>query len=357
MAFYSATIVLCILTLLVLIVLTMENDILSGDARRNLIISALMVMVAACCEYIGFRLNGADPAWRVPHMLVKFMELSIAPAIPVLYGCTIYPVKTKRWIYIPLGAHALIEFLSMWLGIVFSVDAGNVYHHETFYFIYYTAYVLALLFMIRQMMRFSRRFQNRNKLSLMVILLFIAFGIVFQSINSSVKVVWMAMAVGFLMLQTYYCCVLQQVDALTGLLNRRRFDNYIAHAHKPAVILLADVDAFKNANDMMGHQFGDDCLVIIGEALKKAYGKCGLCYRIGGDEFCVILTKGLDTVDALNTTLFALLEEKQREVPHLPGVSVGYARFDPSGMNATEAVAQADEMMYRQKAEKKQLSR
>ena len=53
-----------------------------------------------------------------------------------------------------------------------------------------------------------------------------------------------------------------------------------------------DVDDFKQINDRYGHIQGDLCLAGIAECIKKSYANFGYCYRIGGDEFCVLLKNG-----------------------------------------------------------------
>ena len=55
------------------------------------------------------------------------------------------------------------------------------------------------------------------------------------------------------------------------------------------LLIVFDVDNFKQVNDCYGHLQGDACLAAIAACLKKAYARCGYCYRIGGDEFCVLL--------------------------------------------------------------------
>ena len=92
--------------------------------------------------------------------------------------------------------------------------------------------------------------------------------------------------------------LLEQVrtDQLTGLGNRGRMQvdlpTRFAHASEesPAMLLLFDLNGFKHYNDTFGHPAGDELLARIGRALLDALGDDGTAYRIGGDEFCVLLT-------------------------------------------------------------------
>jgi two-component system cell cycle response regulator len=87
-----------------------------------------------------------------------------------------------------------------------------------------------------------------------------------------------------------------RTDSLTGLGNRGRLQvelpAYFAEAsgERPLRLILFDLNGFKRYNDTFGHPAGDELLVRFGAALREALGEDGLAYRIGGDEFCVLLT-------------------------------------------------------------------
>ena len=86
-----------------------------------------------------------------------------------------------------------------------------------------------------------------------------------------------------------------QLDALTGLLNQNSYLNRTAEMRRSGgVLVVFDVDGFKQINDRYGHLQGDVCLAEIADCIKKAYARCGYCYRIGGDEFCVLLRDEAD---------------------------------------------------------------
>lgn len=351
--YYTALIAFAVFTMLILSGMVWKNDALSKRIKRGIIVSAVLIIIAACCEYLGVVLNGGAANLRTLHMIVKFLELSLAPAIPLVFGHTIHPAKAHRLLSVLLVPHTLLEFVSMWLGLTFFVDANNVYVHCSLYFIYYAAYFLGIVFLIVQVIGFSRRYQSQNRVSLFMIMGFILLGIFWQVFDSATRVVWLAVAMGNMMFYIYYCDILQQTDNLTQLLNRRNYDNCMKLAHRPAVIVMADVDDFKAVNDRSGHLFGDVCLSEVGGALMSAYGRYGKCYRIGGDEFCVVLERGLDCVEKMNDAFRDSMDARRRAEPNLPFVSIGYAAFDPSAMTVQEALRAADQMMYAAKQEAK----
>ncbi len=102
--------------------------------------------------------------------------------------------------------------------------------------------------------------------------------------------------------------LLEQVrtDALTGLGNRGRLQVDLpplfaeASEEKPVSLMLLDLNGFKRYNDTFGHPAGDELLRRFGTALRDALGEDGGGYRIGGDEFCVLLTCGRDRFDEVS---------------------------------------------------------
>ena len=85
-----------------------------------------------------------------------------------------------------------------------------------------------------------------------------------------------------------YSELTQKIDTLTHLLNRRSYESRPASLRGQAVIYYFDVDEFKSVNDTFGHGVGDAVLAEVGSTIYAVFSKAGYCYRIGGDEFCVI---------------------------------------------------------------------
>ncbi|MCI2046207.1 MAG: GGDEF domain-containing protein [Faecalibacterium sp.] len=269
--------------------------------------------------------------------------------IPLVCASTIGNFPKKKWVMLFLLAHAFLEVLSARFGFIFSVDSSNVYHRRGFYWIYLAAIVLGTAFLFRASFQLSRHYQNRNSHVLALILVFLVVGTAIQIIWRDVRVDWISVSLASMLFYIYYSELIQPTDPLTALLNRRCYESRIAAIHSVVIILYFDVDQFKKINDRYGHACGDSCLSIIGGVLRRSYSKYGCCYRIGGDEFCVILDHHLRDVALLNTSFFSRLTAQRVNQPFLPHVSVGFAQYNPATDDIHEVIAQADSCMYHYK--------
>jgi diguanylate cyclase (GGDEF)-like protein len=139
-------------------------------------------------------------------------------------------------------------------------------------------------------------------------------------------------------------------DELTGLANRRGFDNLLQHrpGRQPFAILAVDVDGLKLLNDSHGHAAGDELLRSIGQALAGALRRGDTLARVGGDEFAVFcFDSDSAAAKAVADRMFAVLAEVS--VAGLPArISIGAACGDATA-DAHEVQARADAAMYEAK--------
>jgi diguanylate cyclase (GGDEF)-like protein len=349
MVYYSAVIAITLVSMLIMVVAAYSNSFLSRECQRGFVATFLCIILVAGAEWLGVYLDGAAPGLRWLHIAAKCVEFSLTPAIPVLCARAIGASRGARWMAVPIAVNGALELLSARFGFIFSVDAGNVYHRCGGYWIYVAAFLAGIVFLFFHSYHLSHQYQNRNSFLLALILTFLVLGTGVQIIAREIRVDWISVAISSMLFFIYYSDLTQQMDALTTLLNRRSFDCNREQLRKSAVVLFFDVDDFKGVNDTYGHAFGDRCLAEIGTQLKAVYGRDGLCYRFGGDEFCVILQRRLDAVEQLNSAFLHRMEERRHLEPRLPRISVGYAAYCPASGTVEEAMSRADEMMYRYK--------
>lgn len=351
MKIYVILAVMTQLSLITLIILITKNRSLSRLTKTGIIITSAFIMACSLAELFGVLLDGSSSSLRAVHILVKFIEFSLAPVIPVAFSTAFYPIKSKRIVFVPTAIHIILETLSLFFGFIFYVDGDNLYHHGKAYWIYYFFISLGVLFLAHTTVHFGIQFQNRNNLSLLTLLIFTLFGVTLQIVDNSIKIVWLTVAIGMILFYIYYCNMVYQIDVMTELLNRRSYENHKSSLKRSAVVLFFDVNSFKSINDRFGHAYGDLCLKNVAEAIKSVYGRYGLCYRLGGDEFCVIIDRkiALLNTESLSKKFEQALLNKNSANFTMPTVAIGCAYFDPKKTDISNAIAEADSQMYSNK--------
>jgi diguanylate cyclase (GGDEF)-like protein len=142
-------------------------------------------------------------------------------------------------------------------------------------------------------------------------------------------------------------------DALTGIGNRRRFDERLASELEraerlriPFSLCLLDIDDFKTINDTYGHAAGDEVLAATASCLRRD----GEAFRYGGDEFALLLP-GYSEIAAAEaaTAISARVGELTDPGGRPLGVSAGTATLSPASPDPTDLLRAADDALYERK--------
>ncbi len=148
-----------------------------------------------------------------------------------------------------------------------------------------------------------------------------------------------------------------QTDGLTGLLNRRAFEDVLGrelqrsqHGQGSLAVLLLDLDHFKQINDLWGHPAGDEVLRRVALALRESMRAVDALCRFGGEEFVVLLREtGIDQAEEIAWRLRTVISE----LAHLPGdaritASIGVAASHPVD-TVDQILGRCDEALYASK--------
>ncbi|MCE1228272.1 MAG: GGDEF domain-containing protein [Firmicutes bacterium] len=145
-------------------------------------------------------------------------------------------------------------------------------------------------------------------------------------------------------------------DPLTGLLNRRAFDqnlestfNQWERHHRTFVLILGDLDHFKLINDRFGHMVGDDVLRAVADRLRSGLRRSDLAFRVGGEEFAILLPEtslqaGTDVAEKLRRRIDERPMVLESGPTVFPTMSFGVA--DPQGYRLSTLFAAADQALY-----------
>lgn len=146
------------------------------------------------------------------------------------------------------------------------------------------------------------------------------------------------------------------IDPVTGVYNRRYFEDEIRNMQNSAGVAMIDLDDFKLCNDIYGHDMGDQVLCIVADVIKNCIRKTDKLIRYGGDEFLLILS------DMVRGTLRGKLRQIQEAIenatiPNCPRLkltaSIGGVISEDGKID--EAIAKADQLMYKAKDYKAQV--
>ena len=146
------------------------------------------------------------------------------------------------------------------------------------------------------------------------------------------------------------------IDPVTGVYNRRYFEDEIRNMQNSAGVAMIDLDDFKLYNDIYGHDMGDQVLCIVADVIKNCIRKTGKLIRYGGDEFLLILS------DMVRGTLRGKLLQIQEAIENatIPNCSRLKLTASIGGVisedgQIDEAIAKADQLMYKAKDHKAQV--
>ncbi|AAN49727.1 diguanylate cyclase [Leptospira interrogans] len=163
-----------------------------------------------------------------------------------------------------------------------------------------------------------------------------------------------------------YLVAISRTDSLTGLYNRRYFDEILSTEWKRCwrteasiALIMLDIDHFKLYNDTYGHQGGDQCLKQVASAIRDCARRAGdVAARYGGEEFAIILPETTES-NAVVVSRNILENIENLGIPHsasktnsIVTVSIGMATLSPSPENSiTELIERADKALYLAKEE------
>ncbi len=149
-----------------------------------------------------------------------------------------------------------------------------------------------------------------------------------------------------------------EIEPLTKVENKASFEKKarerLGNRESPAAMLAMDLDHFKQVNDVYGHQFGDEYLMAIAEAIKISFPRTAIIGRTGGDEFCAVL----DIPQAGRSYLDSVIQHVRLAIsrsvavmgrPDLGRVSIGVSLFPVQATSYEQLMGLADRALYASK--------
>lgn len=304
-------------------------------------------------------------------VLLFYILSPIPEALWILYVNSItqkdnYPSKKFiTAVSIPVLVNTILSFLSLSKGYTFYINPEtNTYSRGNYYIIVsLICYSYVLFYVILVWKRKKLLLRHEYFFFFISALPPIIAGII-QSIFYGVSIVWLSLSISMLIIYLNLQSVQIYTDHLTGLANRRKFDNQLTTLlkdNKPGHLggIMIDLDDFKQINDNYGHDLGDKVLEALGELFRRIIPKNALVARIGGDEFVVLIETDtrvyIEYITLKIQEAIKLLNDKHI-YPKPIQLSMGYDLIDlseNSNMHPSEFLKLIDAKMYTEKNKKK----
>ncbi len=350
--YYTTVTVLSVLLMLIMLSILYTDEILKTNERRGFFIAFYLMLFEMIMEWVVTYASVNKVGFSFLYEFIIATMFFIGPNINLILAWLVYGKKGKRFINVfttLVVLNFIIPYSTFFGDYVLYFYGENNYNPGNFFWVLVVLSLASFVFLFGSIYKTSKRYQAGNDYILLIVWFQFISGFIIQFWTGKIYVLWINNIFVFAFIYIYYSSLVNQMDVLTGLLNRRSYENQVHDIKTEAIILILDVNKFKDINDNYGHAYGDVCLIEIGKCLKKVYAHSGTCYRIGGDEFCVILTKNLDKVQEFNKQLNKVLRES-RCVHGVPSVSIGYSTYTPGVSGVQKTIEDADEMMYEEKS-------
>ena len=312
---------------------------------RRMLITIIALFLLSISVFTEFRLadSGTHQGLRLVLMAIRYSST------PFLLAMVIYTlVRRFRWfIFIPAMGTALINFISIFTGIVFKLDADHQLVRGP---LGYFPYVMAGLYCVFVIYILYKR---SNKTSSEIIpILFFCFTFLSDLILPFVigrdfaQFFCTTISIALFVYYVFSILQLTKKDALTGALNRQAYYADVATDPEEITALISmDLNGLKTINDTHGHAAGDEALVTLAVCFERALGRKQSLYRVGGDEFVIVCRR----ISHMETD--QLVERIKKNVAETKyGCSIGYSYSIDGAKSVDTLLKESDSMMYEEKA-------
>lgn len=261
--------------------------------------------------------------------------------------------RHRALVAVAAGLSALFVFSNFIHHGLFSVTGATVYERGPLYPVYLVLAVAAGVVFLFANARATRDRGGYRQWILYGVFFLVIGTTAIEVVDSRVLVIWPGIVVGMVLYYVYLRELQFSFDPLTNVLNRRAFSEEMGNIANGAPVTLAmlDLNGLKPVNDLVGHETGDEYLTAVAGIAEAAFGGVGRCFRIGGDEFCVI---SHDVDSAVFDRAVAAFREAvamhNREVDYEFSVAIGIASRVSDSENPFDVLARADAGMYRDKS-------
>lgn len=350
---YLYTLPILLVTVICMLFLSVTNEYILPDHKKAFVVAFSGVFFITIFDVLSLVLNGSAIAFKFFHFLSNYFGFLLSPILIVFFASSIGRFCRIKAAIIGIIAYFVLCNVLIITKQLFFIDSQNYYHRGDLFFLYILSYLLAVLYLLYETLRHSQKGFSHHKFFAYLL----GFGFLLSSsiqvFNPDVYTTRIAVILSLCVYYAYNVELSNLFDKLTGVLNQGTYLRKIKELKAQQILVIIDIDDFKTVNDNYGHQHGNKCLVMLAQVMRLIFENHGQCYRIGGDEFAIILKK-CHNVERLITRFENAVADKFKNGPHQLTVSIGYAKCEEND-SAKSVIQHADHNMYQAKKQKKTL--
>lgn len=279
-----------------------------------------------------------------------------------LNGKLVVP-KIALWIAVPsILAITIVTVLSLFGNYVFFFDGEGLYQRGMLFWVFPLFSLMVFAYTIVKIFELQHIMPKTDMFTLLIFPFAPMIAAILQIIDSQYQLIWPSMTVSILILYVYVQSKASSTDPLTGVYNRLEYEHRIGQIlHQRSISkivgsILIDIDDLKKINDMNSHSAGDSALLEIGGILRRSVRKNDQVFRIGGDEFFILVDT--DNEEILSDIMARIIDQlkyiNQYRKDYKLNLSYGYGVFNPSKFASFyDFFDEIDKKMYQYKTESK----
>lgn len=284
---------------------------------------------------------------KTARLILMSIRYSATPFILALV-IMVLVTRQKYFIFIPAGVLLILNIISIFTGIVFSINDSNQMVRGPLGFLPFIVCGLYMVFLIYLLIkRSNKRLVEIAPIIFLTIAL--ASGVAFPFVFGSkfAQIFCTIIAASLFIYYVFTILELAKKDALTGVLNREAYYIETRRDYKDITAIISlDMNGLKTINDTHGHAVGDEALTTLAFCFTKSIKARQSVYRMGGDEFVIVCRK------TSKEDVEALVERIKKNVSETKYTcSIGYSYHDEGTMKLEDILRESDEHMYSDKSE------
>lgn len=377
---YNIAIEVNVLSIIMLIIVFFS--LRKGNQHRDKTTKALLIvlwltLLILTTDVFRILFNGRPSS--IDRFLLTSSTAIYYSMIPVIivgwcHYIVMYMLKKKSYTKITLvffgflvALNSLLAILSIRGGYLFVIDANNNYMRGEWFLVTAVMTFFVVFTSTVYITYYQKEINRKDFIPLLSFGLPVTVAGLMQTFNPDATVIAPSMAISILIIFIHVQSRILSTDFLTGLANRRDYENHLETLEKKCCKdlelggIVIDIDDFKKVNDNHGHSIGDEVLTKVGEILKKSVRESDFVARLGGDEFSIaVLYKEKDTLEEIVDRINRNVEiyNKESKLDCKIKLSIGFGVYQKKANYSIEHFfIHLDEKMYKEKVANKKKSR